>query len=64
MATPRRVIDVHAHAVLEAGFGVAGGTGPELGVDDAGVSFFRIGEFRMPIVYRGTHSWTWASVSS
>ena len=54
MATPRRVIDVHAHAVLEAGFGVAGRHGPELGVDDAGVSFFRIGEFRMPIVYRGT----------
>ena len=54
MNAPHRVIDVHAHAVLEAGFGVAGRHGPELGVDNDGVSFFRIGEFRMPIVYRGT----------
>ena len=54
METPRRVIDVHAHAVLEAGFGVAGRYGPELAVGEDGASFFRIGEFRMPIVYRGT----------
>ena len=53
MEAPRRIIDVHAHAVLEAGFGVAGRYGPELAVRD-GVSFFRIGEFRMPIAYRGT----------
>ena len=54
MDMPRRVIDVHAHAVLEAGFGVAGRHGPDLDVDRDGVSFFRIGQFRMPIVYRGT----------
>ena len=54
MDMPRRVIDVHAHAVLEAGFGVAGRYGPELAVGEDGVSFFRIGEFRMPIAYRGT----------
>lgn len=50
-----RVIDLHAHAVLEAGFGVAGRHGPELAVDSDGVSFFRIGEYRMkPMAYRGT----------
>ena len=54
MDSPGRIIDVHAHAVLEAGFGRAGRYGPELGVDDAGASFFRVGAFRMPIVYRGT----------
>ena len=49
------VIDLHAHAVLEAGFGVAGKFGPELAVDSDGVSYFRIGEFRMkPMAYRGT----------
>ncbi len=54
MSTPHRVIDIHAHAVLEAGFGAAGRYGPELGIDGDGASFFRIGEFRMPIVYRST----------
>ena len=55
MDRPARVIDIHAHAVLEAGFGVAGRYGPELAVDSDGVSFFRIGEYRMkPMAYRGT----------
>ena len=55
MDRPPRVIDIHAHAVLEAGFGVAGRYGPELAVDSDGVSFFRIGEYRMkPMAYRGT----------
>ena len=54
MRTPHRVIDVHAHAVLEAGFGAAGRHGPELIVDSRGSSSFRVGEFRMSIVYRGT----------
>jgi aminocarboxymuconate-semialdehyde decarboxylase len=49
------VIDLHAHAVLEAGFGVAGVHGPELAVDDDGISYFRIGKYRMkPMAYRGT----------
>jgi aminocarboxymuconate-semialdehyde decarboxylase len=48
------VLDLHAHAVLEAAFGRAGRYGPEVGVDD-GVPFFRIGAFRMkPMSYRGT----------
>ena len=48
-------IDIHAHAVLEAGFGQAGEHGPELGADDAGVPFFRIGAYVMkPISYRGS----------
>ena len=50
-----RVIDLHAHIVLEEGFGVAGRYGPELAVDADGVSFFRIGAYRMkPMAYRGT----------
>ena len=50
-----RVIDLHAHIVLEEGFGVAGRHGPELGVDENGVPFFRIGAYRMkPMAYRGT----------
>lgn len=51
----RRVIDLHAHIVLEEGFGVAGRYGPELAVDDDGVPYFRIGAYRMkPMAYRGT----------
>ena len=38
-ATNGRVIDLHAHIVLEEGFGVAGRYGPELAVDADGVSF-------------------------
>ena len=54
MDRPARVIDIHAHAVLEAGFSVAGRYGPELAVDSDGISFFRIGEYRMkPMAHRG-----------
>lgn len=49
-----RVIDLHAHVVLEDAFGVAGGYGPELG-DDDGVPFFRVGNYVMkPAGYRGS----------
>ncbi len=51
----RRVIDLHAHAVFEETLGMAGRHGPELAVDSDGVSFFRIGPYRMkPMSYRGT----------
>ena len=50
-----RVIDLHAHVVLEAGFGEAGKYGPELAQDENGVPFFRIGEYQMkPLDYRGS----------
>jgi aminocarboxymuconate-semialdehyde decarboxylase len=50
-----RVIDLHAHVVLEAGFGQAGKYGPEPGRDADGVPFFRIGDYRMkPLDYSGT----------
>ncbi len=42
MHAPHRVIDVHAHAVLEAGFGATGRHGPELNVDSRGSSSFRV----------------------
>ena len=49
------VIDLHAHVVLEEGFGVAGKFGPELSKDENGVPFFRIGDYQMkPMEYRGT----------
>jgi aminocarboxymuconate-semialdehyde decarboxylase len=50
-----QVIDLHAHVVLEAGFGIAGKFGPELGKDANGTPFFRIGDYQMkPMEYRGT----------
>ena len=50
-----KVIDLHAHIVLEAGFGVAGKFGPELSKDENGVPFFRIGDYQMkPLDYRGS----------
>lgn len=53
--TGTAAIDIHAHAVLEAGFGRAGRYGPELATDDKGVPFFRIGEYVMkPMGYRGS----------
>ncbi len=53
--TKPKVIDLHAHAVLEEVFGVAGKFGPELSKDENGVSFFRVGDFQMkPMDYRGT----------
>ena len=55
MTANGRVIDLHAHAVLEAGFGVAGDYGPELAEDADGVPYFRIGRYRMkPMAYRDT----------
>lgn len=48
-------IDIHAHIVLEAGFGMAGAAGPELADDANGVPFFRIGGYTMkPMRYRGS----------
>ena len=50
-----KIIDLHAHVVLEAGFGQAGQFGPELAKDADGVPFFRIGQYQMkPMEYRGT----------
>lgn len=52
--TPLR-IDVHAHVVLEGVMGAAGPHGPELGADDCGVPWFRVGGYRLEGVrYRGS----------
>lgn len=49
-----RVIDLHAHVVLEEAFGTAGSYGPELGTND-GVDFFRVGTYVLkPMRYRGS----------
>ena len=49
------VIDVHAHVVFETLNGSAGHYGPEAGIDEQGVRFFRIGGYTMkPISYDGT----------
>lgn len=50
-----RVIDIHAHAVIEATFGTAGAYGPELGVEPDGTPVFRVGDWRLRGVrYRGS----------
>ena len=50
-----RTIDIHAHAVLEETFGAAGRFGPELGADDAGQPWFRIGDYKLlGVRYRGS----------
>lgn len=55
LAKKPKVIDLHAHAVLEEGFGQAGKYGPELGTDADGVPFFRFGDYALKgIAYRGT----------
>lgn len=41
----RPVVDLHAHAVLESTLGRAGAAGPELGIDDAGRPWFRVGSY-------------------
>lgn len=47
------VFDLHAHIVLEDAFEAAGRYGPFDGVDEAGVEFFRVGEYTMkPLPYR------------
>jgi aminocarboxymuconate-semialdehyde decarboxylase len=50
-----RVIDIHAHAVLEESFGKAGRFGPELTTEPDGTPLFRIGDYRLRGVrYRGS----------
>ena len=50
-----RVIDTHAHVVLEETFGAAGNYGPRLGVNHKNIPFFEIGDYKMySIDYRGT----------
>ena len=50
-----RVIDTHAHIVLEETFGAAGKFGPRLGVNQKNIPFFEIGEYQMQSIdYRGT----------
>ena len=50
-----RVIDIHAHAVLEASFGTAGSFGPELTAAPDGTPLFRIGHYVLRGVrYRGS----------
>lgn len=46
-----KVIDLHAHVVLEESFGCAGKYGPELS-DDAGLQTFRVGDYSMRVPYR------------
>jgi aminocarboxymuconate-semialdehyde decarboxylase len=49
------VVDIHAHAVLEASFGTAGRYGPELTAEPDGTPLFRIGDYRLRGVrYRGS----------
>lgn len=49
-----KVIDIHAHAVLEETFGTAGSFGPELTEED-GVPVFRIGSYKLRgVKYRGS----------
>ena len=50
-----RVIDTHAHIVLEETFGAAGKFGPRLGVYQKNLPFFEIGDYQMQSIdYRGT----------
>lgn len=45
MSDPARVVDVHAHAVLEVCLGAAGAAGPELGTEPDGTPFYRVGDY-------------------
>jgi aminocarboxymuconate-semialdehyde decarboxylase len=55
MASTPRSIDVHAHVVLDDVMGAAGEHGPELGADECGVPWFRVGGYRLEGVrYRGS----------
>lgn len=50
-----KVIDIHAHAVLEETFGTAGSFGPALYEEADGTPVFRIGDYRLNNVrYRGS----------
>ncbi|MBB33801.1 MAG: amidohydrolase [Acidimicrobiaceae bacterium] len=46
-----KVIDLHAHVVLEDSFGCAGKYGPELS-NDEGLQTFRVGDYSMRVPYR------------
>ena len=50
-----RIIDFHAHVVLEETFGAAGEHGPELTIAEDGRPLFRAGGYRLHGVrYRGS----------
>jgi aminocarboxymuconate-semialdehyde decarboxylase len=50
-----RVVDIHAHVVLEETFGTAGHFGPELIEEPDGTPVYRIGDYRLRGVrYRGS----------
>lgn len=50
-----KVIDIHAHAVLEETFGTAGDSGPELYAEQDGTPVFRISDYRLRgVKYRGS----------
>lgn len=50
-----RIIDLHAHAVLDETLGAAGRFGPEMGVDAAGIPWYRAGDYTLTGVrYRGS----------
>ncbi|MEZ5649050.1 MAG: amidohydrolase family protein [Burkholderiaceae bacterium] len=50
-----RVIDVHAHAVLDQTMGALGDFGPELGGQEGDQPWFRVGDYRLDGVrYRGS----------
>jgi aminocarboxymuconate-semialdehyde decarboxylase len=49
-----KVIDLHAHAVLEETMGAAGSFGPEMGDQDSAMPWFRVGSYRLNGVrYKG-----------
>lgn len=50
-----RVVDIHAHAILEETFGRAGAWGPELSTEADGTPVFRVGDYQLRGVrYRGS----------
>lgn len=50
-----RVIDVHAHTVLELSLGAAGEAGPEMGMLPDGTPFYRVGDYVLHgVKYAGT----------
>ena len=42
-----RSIDVHAHAILPGTMGTAGPYGPEIGANDQGQPWFRVGDYKL-----------------
>lgn len=54
-AESAKVIDLHAHAVLEEALGAAGAYGPEVGESAEGQPWFRIGDYYLRgVKYRGS----------